>query len=82
MLNLERNITMTLLLVFFSCNLLFAQADSNAVATAKTYLKYIDSLTDNDDAQHYVTRSIEEGPVSVEIKTVSFSGRKKRHTPQ
>ncbi len=58
----------------FACNSLLAQVDTNAVAKIKAFTKYIDSLSDNDEGQKFVIKSISEGRITQELVSTSIVG--------
>ena len=59
----------------FACSSLRAQVDTFAVSKIKVFTKYIDSLSDNDDRQKFVVKSIAEGKIIQEIVSTSIVGR-------
>jgi len=53
---------------------LLAQVDTNAVSKIKAFTKYIDSLSDNDEGQKFIVKSIAEGRIIQEIVSTSIVG--------
>jgi len=53
---------------------LLAQVDTNAVSKINAFTKYIDSLSDNDEGQKFIVKSIAEGRITQEIVSTSIVG--------
>ena len=49
-------------------------SDSVAVRNIKAFVKYIDSLSDNDESQKFIIKSISEGTITQETITTSIVG--------
>jgi hypothetical protein len=62
----------------FASNSLLAQVDTTAISKIKAYTKYIDSLSDNDEGQKFVIKSIAEGKIKREIVSTSIVGHSNR----
>lgn len=72
-----RHITLFISTIFistFANNSLLAQVDTVAISKIKAYAKYIDSLSDNDEGQKFVVKSIAEGRTTQEIVSTSIDG--------
>ena len=65
---------MTILALTFACNSLLAQVDTVAISKIKLYTKFIDSLSDNDEGQKIVIKSISEGRITQSIASTSIVG--------
>ncbi|MEO6738480.1 MAG: hypothetical protein ABIM97_19150 [Ginsengibacter sp.] len=65
---------MTFSILTFAGNVLHAQTDKDAIANIHAYTKYIDSLSDNDDRQTLISKSIAEGTITQESVSTSKVG--------
>jgi len=64
----------TIFISAFASNSLLAQVDTVTVSKIKAITKYIDSLSDNDEGQRFVIKSIAEGRITQEIVSTSIVG--------
>ena len=64
----------TIFISTFASSSLLAQVDIVAVSKIKAFTKYIDSLSDNDEGQKYVVKSIAEGRITKETVSTSIVG--------
>ena len=62
----------------FASNSLFAQVDTARVSKIKTFTNYVDSLSENDERQDFVIKSISEGKISREIISTSQTGHRNK----
>jgi hypothetical protein len=65
---------MTIFALTFASNSLLAQVDTVAISKIRLYTKYIDSLSDNDEGQKFVIKSIAEGRITQNIASTSIVG--------
>ncbi len=64
----------TIFISTLASNSLLAQVDTVAILKIRTFTKYIDSLSDNDEGQNFVIKSIAEGRITQEIVSTSIVG--------
>ncbi len=55
----------TFFILTFTGKALLAQTDKEIIASIQVYTKYIDSLSDNDDKQTLISKSIAEGIIEL-----------------
>lgn len=68
----------TFIITTYAGNSLLAQVDTVAILKIKGYTKYIDSLSDNDERQLFVIKSIAEGEIIQNIVSTSIDEHTKR----
>lgn len=65
---------LTFSILTFAWNVLLAQTNKDAITNIYAYAKYVDSLSDNDDKQTLISKSIAEGNITQESISTSKIG--------